>query len=136
MKDPVNALAKSYSSILQGMANDWTVCSGFVPPTVTGNAILISSIYTSQEDNKSGFDWFGAVTVEFVSVSKSYGYKAAREKAAELKEILDSDNNPNLGSDFTCDTTELASTNELDSINPTDTIFRVILRYEHKISQN
>ena len=111
------------------------VYDGQVPPDVTGSYILIGERNAIQTKAKGRYNFECNVLIDVVIKGANYGFKDSEDCANQIMALINSDQNPVCQSSFQVVTTNVESVNNLAGLNPTDNVFRTLIRYSHKVNQ-
>ena len=118
----------SYSSV--------KIYDGIVPPTATSEPIYIvlGERLSNQTANKTMSQFDASLLIDIVAKTGSFGFKDSEDIASQILGLINQNANPNCSPDFQVATTRVSTFN-LSGINPTDNIFRTLIRFEHKVLQ-
>ena len=118
----------SYSSV--------KIYDGIVPPDATAQPIYIvlGERLSNQTANKTMSQFDASLLIDVVAKTGSFGFKDSEDIASQILGLINQNANPNCSPDFQVATTRVSTFN-LSGINPTDNIFRTLIRFEHKVLQ-
>lgn len=133
MLNIVTQLQPKYYTLINAL-NELPVYNGMPPATAQDSYIVIGDIVVAQQPGKGNFVQTASVFLDIVIKGQDMGYKEAERVAGRVMSVVHSDTVWNLA-DFNVMSTTLASKNRLAGMNPTDKVFRVLLRYEHDIAE-
>lgn len=134
MKNPFYYIIPKYYQKLDTIPGV-TVYDGMAPSTASGTYIIIGDRQSNQLDDKSGFLSDLSVTIDCVVKGQGFGFKDSEELANSVLGLINSDAPFDDSPDFQVSCTRMESINNLSGLNPTDNIFRTIIRFSHKVSQ-
>lgn len=133
------AVLKEYVNIISGITyngNPLPVYDGTVPSDAGSIYVVISGLEQRDLDGKQNFNSQVNISLDIVTKTANFGYKTAEEIASLILASINADHDPDLSAyGLQCYSTELVGNTNLDSLIPTDNVYRVILRYQHLISQ-
>lgn len=134
-----NYLIPAYFTALDGNiiidGDPLPICDGQVTPDVEGSYILLGARTYTQTKSKGRYNGECTLLIDVVIKGPNYGFKDSEDAAEQITELINSDNNPVCSSNFQVVSTSVLSTNNLPSINPTDNIFRTLIRYRHLVNE-
>ena len=140
MKNPISSLATAYYNILDGNLTlpnygMLPVYDGMAPDSEIGSYVLISTDRQAvQVADKCTFYWEAYILVDIVDKSGNFGFNGSDAVSEQIGSLISTHLNPNLAPDFQCITT-IANFQNLQGLNPTEPVFRTLVRYFHKIVQ-
>lgn len=133
------ALVPAYYTILNGNitinSTALPVYDGQVPPNYTGSYILIGERTSTQTPGKTCTNFEAYLLVEVCIKGASYGFKDAEDCTNQILTLINNDANPDCSPTFQVTTTSISSTNELAGINASDSVFRVLTRFRHLVTE-
>lgn len=140
MKDVLHKLANAYGDILVNNltldGNTLPVYNGMAPTTETGSYVLVGADMTAvQTANKCTYMWEAIILIDCVVKNGNFGFEDSDNVRSQVGELVNTALNPDLSPDFQIITTD-ANTFRLQGLNPTEPIFRSLVRYTHKIVQS
>lgn len=112
------------------------IYDGIVPPDATAQPIYIvlGERLSNQTANKTMSQFDASLLIDIVAKTGSFGFKDSEDIASQILGLINQNANPNCSPDFQVATTRVSTFN-LSGINPTDNIFRTLIRFEHKVLQ-
>lgn len=117
-------------------ATDLVVYDGFAPDGAGDEYIVLTGRTSSQEQGKQGFTNSISIIVDIITKNANFGYKRAEEISDLVLEAINSDTEITLSNGFTASSLSVESIRNLDGLNPTDNVFRVLITYNITITQN
>jgi hypothetical protein len=111
------------------------IYDGEAPPDVQGSYILLGDRTSTQTQAKGKFTSECTLLVDVVIKGPNFGFKDSEDAAEQIMQLINSDSNPICASSFQVVTTSIQSTNNLNGLNPTDNIFRTLIRFRHLVNQ-
>jgi hypothetical protein len=140
MKNVLLYLANAYYTTLNGAltlnATVLPVYDGMAPSTELGSYVLLSVDRNAQQTgNKNSYQWTAQMLVDVVIKNGDYGFIDSDEVAEQVCELINTFNHLPV-SNFQVVNTSVSSLNNLQGLNPTEPIFRTLIRFQHNIFQN
>lgn len=112
-----------------------SVYDGEVPPEAAASYIVLGERNAVQVQDKSGFTYEANLVVDCVVKGQNMGYLDSDDIANQVTQLINSNANPDGSPDLQIAGTMVESVTNLTGINPTDNIFRTLIRYSFKITQ-
>lgn len=116
-------------------ASGLVVYDGFAPDGAGNEYIVMTGRTSSQEQGKTGFTNTISITVDIITKNANFGYKRAEEISDLVLNAINSDTTIALSNGFTASSLSVESIRNLDGLNPTDNVFRVLITYNITITQ-
>jgi len=112
------------------------IYDGGVPPNATDEPIyiILGERLSTQTANKCIGQFDASLIVDIVDKTQSFGFGNTEDIANQIMGLINTFANPSAAPDFQIVTTS-ATTYNLSGLNPTDNIFRTLIRFEHKVLQ-
>lgn len=131
-------LIPAYYEILEDVAVNMVtlpVYDGLAPDTETGSYILIGERNVTQVNDKCGYTYTCDILIDVVTKSGSFGYKTADDYINAIVAQINSDTILDLSPEFQVVSTKIIQNFSLPALNPTEPVFRSLVRFEHIITQ-
>ena len=122
-------------SVVQVGGETLPVYDGMAPDTETGSYILIGERNLRQEDDKCGYTYTVDILVDVVIKNSSFGYKTADDYTNAITAEINSNTILDLSPEFQAVSTRIIQNFSLPGLNPTEPVFRSLVRFEHIITQ-
>lgn len=140
MKYIFNYLIPAYYSILNGNvllnALPLPVVDDMASAPTSSSYILLGERSSFQREDKAGFLSEVNLLVDVVVKGDNFGQGDAEDAANQITQLINSNANPDLSPNFKVITTSIQSTNNLSALNPTDRVFRTLIRFRHIVKQS
>lgn len=139
MKDPISALVQAYYTILSGNllfdGYPIPVYDAMAPSNYQGSYVLISTDRGAQQiADKCTYMYTAQILIDCVIKGPSFSMKDADDVRQQVLTLINTNLNPDTYPDFQAINTT-AILNNLIGINPTDAVFRSMVRFIHQIVQ-
>ena len=140
MKNVLLYLANAYMTTLNGSltlnAAVLPVYDGMAPSTELGSYVLLATDRNAQQvGNKCTYQWRAQMLVDVVIKNGDFGFIDSDLVAEQVCELINTFNHLTV-TNFQVVNTSVSSINNLQSLNPTEPVFRTLVRYQHNIIQN
>lgn len=111
------------------------VYDGMAPSNATSSYIIISTRSYTQEQDKNGFTGEASVLIDCVAKGADMGFEDSETLANDVTALINSDNKPDCSPNFQVVTVMVGGLTNVSGLNPSDKVFRTLVRYVFKISQ-
>ena len=140
MKNILLYLANAYYTTLSGNLTlngaVLPVYDGMAPSTELGSYVLLATDRNAQQTgNKCTYQWSAQMLVDVVIKNGDFGFIDSDLVAEEVCGLINTFNHLTVAN-FQVVNTSVSSLNNLQGLNPTEPIFRTLIRFQHNIFQN